>query len=64
MTGTAPWSMEELQTVATHHGETLVDLFGEQKSADDETAVHIAGPLASPAGFGPTSARRYTDPAT
>jgi hypothetical protein len=42
---TSPWSMAELQTVAAHHGETLVDRFGEQKSADDETAVHIAGPL-------------------
>jgi ActR/RegA family two-component response regulator len=45
MTGTAPWSLEELQAVATHHGETLVDLFGEQKSADFDTAVLIAGPL-------------------
>jgi ActR/RegA family two-component response regulator len=45
MTGSAPWSLEELQTVATHHGETLVDLFGEQKSADYETALLIAGPL-------------------
>jgi len=45
MTGIAPWSLEELQTVATHHGETLVDLFGEQKSADYETALLIAGPL-------------------
>ena len=45
MTGSAPWSLEELQTVATHHGETLVDLFGEQKSADFEIAVLIAGPL-------------------
>ena len=45
MTGIAPWSLEELQAVASHHGETLVDLFGEQKSADYETAVLIAGPL-------------------
>lgn len=45
MTGTAPWSLEELQAVASHHGETLVDLFGEQKSADYETGVLIAGPL-------------------
>ena len=30
--GSAPWSLEELQAVAAHHGETLVDLFGEQKS--------------------------------
>ena len=45
MTGTAPWSLEELQAVASHHGETLVDLFGEQKSTDYETAVLIAGPL-------------------
>ena len=43
--GSAPWSLEELQAVAAHHGETLVDLFGEQKSADYETAVLIAGPL-------------------
>ena len=45
MTGSAPWSLEELQAVAAHHGETLVDLFGEQKSADFEIAVLIAGPL-------------------
>ena len=45
MTGVAPWSLEELQAVASHHGETLVDLFGEQKSADYETALLIAGPL-------------------
>ena len=45
MTGTAPWSLEELQAVASHHGQTLVDLFGEQKSADYETALLIAGPL-------------------
>ena len=45
MMGTAPWSLEELQAVAAHHGETLVDLFGEQRSADYETAVLIAGPL-------------------
>ena len=45
MTGSAPWSLEELQAVAAHHGETLVDLFGEQKSADYETALLIAGPL-------------------
>ena len=45
VTGSAPWSLEELQAVAAHHGETLVDLFGEQKSADYETAVLIAGPL-------------------
>ncbi|MEO7852532.1 MAG: helix-turn-helix domain-containing protein, partial [Rubrivivax sp.] len=43
--GGAPWSLEELQAVAAHHGETLVDLFGEQKSADYETALLIAGPL-------------------
>ena len=43
--GSAPWSLEELQAVAAHHGETLVDLFGEQKSADYETALLIAGPL-------------------
>ena len=45
MTGIAPWSLEELQVVAAHHGETLVDLFREQKSADYETALLIAGPL-------------------
>ena len=45
MTGIAPWSLEELQAVAAHHGETLVDLFREQKSADYETALLIAGPL-------------------
>jgi len=45
MTGVAPWVLEELQAVAAHHGETLVDLFGEQKSADYETALLIAGPL-------------------
>lgn len=45
MTGIAPWSLEELQVVAAHHGETLVDLFGEQRSADYETALLIAGPL-------------------
>ena len=45
MTGIAPWSLEELQAVAAHHGETLVDLFREQKSADYETALMIAGPL-------------------
>jgi len=45
MTGVAPWVLEELQAVAVHHGETLVDLFGEQKSADYETALLIAGPL-------------------
>jgi ActR/RegA family two-component response regulator len=43
--GSAPWSVEELQAVAAHHGETLVDLFGQQQSADYETAVLIAGPL-------------------
>ena len=45
MTGIAPWSLEELQAVAAHHGETLVDLFNEQKSAGYETALLIAGPL-------------------
>lgn len=46
MTGSAPWSVEELQAVATHHGETLAELFGDQKkSADEEAAVLIAGPL-------------------
>jgi ActR/RegA family two-component response regulator len=45
MTGSAPWSLEELQSVAAHHGESLVDLFGGQKSADYEPAVLIAGPL-------------------
>ncbi len=45
MTGNAAWSLEELQTVAAHHGETLVDLFGDQKAADYEPAVLIAGPL-------------------
>ncbi len=45
MTGGAPWSLEELQVVASHHGETLVDLFGEQKSADYKPAMLIAGPL-------------------
>jgi hypothetical protein len=45
MTGIAPWSLEELQAVAAHYGETLMDLFGEQKSADYETALLIAGPL-------------------
>lgn len=45
MTGNAPWSLEELQAVAMHHGETLVDLFKEQRSADREAAVLIAGPL-------------------
>jgi ActR/RegA family two-component response regulator len=44
-TGSAPWSLEELQVVAAHHGESLVDLFGAQKSADYETALLIAGPL-------------------
>lgn len=43
--GTAPWSVEELQAVAAHHGETLVDLFGQQPSADYESGVLIAGPL-------------------
>lgn len=45
MTGTAPWTLEEMQAVASHHGEALVDLFGEQKSANYEAAVLIAGPL-------------------
>lgn len=45
MTGAAPWSLEELQAVAAHHGETLVDLFREQRSADSEAALLIAGPL-------------------
>ena len=45
VTGGAPWSLEEMQVVASHHGEALVDLFGEQKSADYEAAVLIAGPL-------------------
>ena len=45
MTGMAPWSLEELQAVAAFHGENLMDLFGEQKSADYVTAVLIAGPL-------------------
>ena len=45
MTGVAPWSLEELQAVAANHGETLVDLFGAQKSADYEAGVLIAGPL-------------------
>ena len=45
MTGSAPWTLEEMQLVAAHHGEALVDLFAEQKSADYETAVLIAGPL-------------------
>ena len=45
MTGSAPWSLEELQAVAAQYGETLIDLFGEQKSADYEIALLIAGPL-------------------
>lgn len=45
MTGGAPWSVEELVAVAAHHGETLVDLFGGQTSADVEPGVLIAGPL-------------------
>jgi BetR domain len=45
MSGAAPWSLEEMQLVAAHHGETLVDLFGEQKSGDYEPGVLIAGPL-------------------
>ena len=53
MTGSAPWSLEELQAVAAHHGETLMDLFGEQKSADYETAVLIAGPLRVTCRFWP-----------
>ena len=45
MTGGAPWLLDELQAVAAHHGESLVDLFREQKSADYEAALLIAGPL-------------------
>ncbi len=45
MTGSAPWSLEELQAIAAHHGETLVDLFSDQKSADYEVGVLVAGPL-------------------
>ena len=45
LTGNAPWLLEELQAVAAHHGETLVDLFSEQKSAGYEAALLIAGPL-------------------
>lgn len=45
MLGTAPWVVEELQAVAAHHGETLVDLFGQQKATDYEKGVLIAGPL-------------------
>jgi len=43
--GITPWSLKELQAVAAHHVQALVDLFGEQKSADDATALLIAGPL-------------------
>ena len=45
MLGTAPWLVEELQAVAAHHGETLVDLFGQQNAADYERGVLLAGPL-------------------
>ena len=45
MLGTAPWVVDELQAVAAHHGETLVDLFGQQKASDYENGVLIAGPL-------------------
>jgi CheY-like chemotaxis protein len=45
MTGSAPWSLEELQAVAAQHGETLVNLFEEQKAVGYEPAVLIAGPL-------------------
>lgn len=45
MLGTAPWVVEELQAVAAHHGETLVDLFGQQKATDYEKGVLLAGPL-------------------
>ena len=43
--GKAPWSLEELQTVAMNHGETLADLFAEQKSSTFEPAVLITGQL-------------------
>ena len=43
--GTAPWLLDELQVVAAHHGETLVDLFAQQKAADYESGVLMAGPL-------------------
>ena len=45
MSGTAPWSVDELQAVAAHHGETLTDLFSGIKGADYEAAVLIAGAL-------------------
>ncbi len=45
MSGTAPWSVEEMQAVAAHHGETLTDLFSGIKGADYEAAVLAAGAL-------------------
>ena len=45
MLGTAPWSVDELQAIAAHHGETLTDLFSGIKGADYESAVLIAGAL-------------------
>jgi CheY-like chemotaxis protein len=45
MAGGAPWSLEELQAVAGHHGEALIDLFRHQQSADYQSGLLIAGPL-------------------
>jgi hypothetical protein len=45
MAGGAPWSLEELQAVAAHHGEALIDLFRQQPAADYESGLLIAGPL-------------------
>lgn len=45
MLGTAPWSVDELHAVVTHHGATLTDLFSGIRGTDYEAAVLIAGAL-------------------
>ena len=45
MNGMVTWSLEELQVIASHYGESLEELISERKSATYETAVLVVGSL-------------------
>lgn len=45
--GSAPWNVDELERLAAHYGETLVELFGGASAADGEVAVFLNGGLST-----------------
>lgn len=45
--GNAPWNVEELQRLAAHYGETLLELFGGASESDGEAAVFLNGGLST-----------------